>query len=148
MIFKYTNITKCNVFYSKGKYKGIESTPKGAPSECETVKTPPSTRSSRLGTLPQLHTHVRRKHLSMAKRKRWQCTILQLILEGVFVPTFHHIHCCLWNGLWVITASLVDIIIGGSLKCDKYHQIAKEHMWGVLSKDSAGQTIAALTTGN
>ena len=40
MIFKCTNITKCNVFYSKGKYKGIESTPKGAPHECETEDLP------------------------------------------------------------------------------------------------------------
>lgn len=56
MIFKYTNITKCNVFYSKVNTKGSREHPKGAPSECETVRRPPSTRSSRLGTLPQLHT--------------------------------------------------------------------------------------------
>lgn len=141
MIFKYTNITKCNAFYSEGKYKGIESTPKGAPRDVKLWRPPHPQGHQDVVTLPQLHTRVRRKHLSMAKRKRWQCAILQLISENVFVPTFRHIHCCLWNGFWVIIASLADIIIGGSLKCDKYHQIAKEHTWGVLSKDSVGQTL-------
>lgn len=57
VIFKYTNIRKCNVFYSKGKYKGIESTPKGSPRDCETVKTSPPTRSSRRGdSSPASHT--------------------------------------------------------------------------------------------